>query len=265
MDFKTTYKNLFSLDGKVAVIAGGTGGIGSAIAEGLGAFGAKIVIACPAPSWSGAEALIKRLSESEVTAWFYPLDILDTPALVPAFEKMAGEIGVPDILVNSVGTHREAPALDYTEEDWDRVLDLNLKGAFFLSQAVAKLQIARGGGGKHVHITSVRSVLALRGRGYISYCSSKGGMALMVRQLAMEWADKHVNVNAIGPTFTRTNLVKTYLEDPNFYNPLVARIPLGRICEPQDVAALAIFLCSPAADFLTGQNILLDGGISASQ
>ena len=265
MDFKTYYKNLFTLDGKVAVVAGGTGGIGSAIAEGLGSFGAKVVIADIPARQPEAETMIKRFAENGVTACFYGMDILDTPGLSPLFEKMAAETGVPDILINSIGTHKEAPALDYAESDWDRVVDLNLKGAFFLSQAVARLQIARGGGGKHVHITSVRSVLALRGRGYISYCSSKGGLGLMVRQLAMEWADKKVNVNAIGPTFTRTDLVKSYLEDPNFYNPLVARIPLGRICEPQDVAALAMFLCSPAADFLTGQNILLDGGISASQ
>ncbi|MBC7223572.1 MAG: SDR family oxidoreductase, partial [Anaerolineae bacterium] len=117
---------------------------------------------------------------------------------------------------------------------------------------------------KHIHITSVRSLLGIP-RGYIAYCSSKGGMNLMIKQLATEWAKYGITVNGIAPTFTRTELVKAYLEDPDFYNPLVARIPLGRICEPIDLAALAIYLAAPASDFINGQIIFADGGLTATQ
>jgi NAD(P)-dependent dehydrogenase (short-subunit alcohol dehydrogenase family) len=259
------YKNLFTLDGKVAMVAGGTGGIGQAIAEGLGAFGARIAITDILSRQEQGEMLAAQLAENGIESRFFNMDICETCTLTALVDRITTDMGVPDILVNAVGTHKDTPAKDLGEEEWDRIMDVNLKGAFFLSQAVSKAQVARGGGGKHIHITSVRSVLALRGRGYTAYCSSKGGLSLMVKQLAMEWAEYCINVNAIGPTFTRTELVKDYLEDPNFYNPLVARIPLGRICEPHDIAALAVYLASPAADFITGQNFLLDGGLSASQ
>jgi gluconate 5-dehydrogenase len=265
MSFIDFYKNLFTLEGKVAMVAGGAGGIGSAIAEGLAAFGARIAITDIPSRQDHANHLVRRLTDNGVDASFFSMDICETCSLHSLVDEVAAKMGVPDILINSIGTHKETAAKDVAEDEWDRIMDVNLKGAFFLSQAVTQAQIARGGGGKHIHITSVRSVLALRGRGYAAYCSSKGGLSLMVKQLAMEWAEYCINVNAIGPTFTRTELVKNYLEDPNFYNPLIARIPLGRICEPHDIAALAIYLSSPAADFVTGQNFLLDGGLSASQ
>jgi NAD(P)-dependent dehydrogenase (short-subunit alcohol dehydrogenase family) len=191
------------------------------------------------------------------------LDATNVAQMQAAMSGLADQLGRVDVLVNCVGTHKEAPAEDYTEQDWDRVLDINLKAAFFLSQAVARVQIPRGGG-KHIHITSVRSQLGIK-RGYIAYTSSKGGMNLMIKQLASEWAKYHITVNGIAPTFTRTELVKDYLQDPDFYNPLVARIPLGRICEPQDLAALAIYLAAPASDFITGQIIFADGGVTACQ
>ncbi|MHB9093011.1 MAG: SDR family NAD(P)-dependent oxidoreductase, partial [Chloroflexota bacterium] len=191
------------------------------------------------------------------------LDSLDVDGLRRTIGDLAERFGHVDVLVNCVGTHKEAPAEEYTELDWDRVVDLNLKAAFFLSQAVARVQIANGGG-RQIHITSVRSLLGIR-RGYVAYCSSKGGLNLMIKQLATEWAKHNIKVNGIAPTFTRTELVKAYLDDPSFYQPLVARIPLGRVCEPADIAGLAIFLAAPASDFITGQNILIDGGVTATQ
>jgi NAD(P)-dependent dehydrogenase (short-subunit alcohol dehydrogenase family) len=256
-----TYLNLYSLESKVAVVAGGGGGIGSAISEGLAAYGATVVVC--GRTGAKAEKVAAGIEAAGGQAWGAELDVLDLEAVRRFVDQVVERYGRLDTLVNCVGTHKEAPAEEYAEGDWDRVLNLNLKAAFFLSQAVARVQIPQGGG-KHIHITSVRSLLGIR-RGYVAYCSSKGGLNLMVKQLATEWAKHNITVNGIAPTFTRTELVKDYLEDPGFYDPLVARIPLGRICEPIDLAAMAIYLAAPASDFITGQIIFADGGLTATQ
>jgi gluconate 5-dehydrogenase len=261
MESFAAYRDLYKLDDRVALVAGGAGGIGSAVSAGLAAFGAHVVVADLAAD--KAASLVQEIGAAGGRAQALRLDSTNVAPMNEALKELVADVGRLDILVNCIGTHIEAPAEDYTEQDWDRVVDLNLKAAFFLSQAVARLQIPRGGG-KHVHISSVRSQLGLK-RGYIAYTSSKGGLNLMIKQLATEWAKYHITVNGIAPTFARTDLVKAYLEDPDFYNPLVARIPLGRVCEPKDLAALAIYLAAPASNFITGQIIFADGGVTASQ
>ena len=255
------YRRLYDLSGRVALVAGGAGGIGSAICEGLAAFGARVVV-CGRTA-ARAEELAERIRASGGQAEAHELDITDLPRARSLVEQVARERGGIDVLVNCVGSHKEAAAADYQESDWDRIVDLNLKYAFFLSQAVARVQIPHKSG-KHIHVSSVRSLLGIR-RGYISYCSSKGGLNLMVKQLATEWAVHGITVNAIAPTFTRTELVRKYLDDPEFYNPLIARIPLGRVREPVDLAGLAVYLAASASDFITGQIICADGGVTACQ
>jgi len=256
-----TYRNLYNLEGKVALVAGGAGGIGSAICEGLAAFGATVVVC--GRTEAKTKALAAKIEAAGGRARGAGLDILDFEAVRRFVDQVVERQGRLDVLVNCAGTHKEAPAEEYAEDDWDRVFDLNLKAAFFLSQAVARVQVPQGGG-KQIHISSVRSLLGIH-RGYVAYCSSKAGLNLMIKQLATEWATYNITVNGIAPTFTRTELVKDYLEDPDFYNPLVARIPLGRVCEPSDLAALAIYLSAPASDFITGQIIFADGGVTATQ
>ncbi len=255
------YKTLYKLDDQVAFVTGGVGGIGSAICRGLAAFGATVVVCSRAGKKS--KALADEIKIAGGNAWNVEMDILNIKDVQKVVDRVVERFGRIDILVNSAGTHKEAPAEDYTEEDWDRVFNLNLKAAFFLSQAVAKAQITQGGG-KHIHISSVRSLIGIR-RGYSAYCASKAGLNLMIKQLATEWAKHNITVNGIAPTFTRTELVRDYIEDPDFYNPLVERIPLGRICEPEDLAALAIYLAAPASNFITGQIIFADGGVTATQ
>lgn len=255
------YRALFDLRGKVALVAGGAGGIGSAVSEGLAAYGASVVVA--GRTGAKAERLAADIGAAGGRAWGVELDVLDFEAVRGLVAEIVARDGGLDILVNCAGTHVEAPAVDYAEADWDTVLDLNLKAAFFLAQAVARAQIPRGGG-KQIHISSVRSALGIR-RGYVAYCASKAGLNLMIKQLATEWARHNITVNGIAPTFTRTELVKDYLEDSAFYGPLVARIPLGRIAEPLDLAAMAIYLAAPASDFVTGQIIFADGGVTACQ
>lgn len=255
------YRNLYNLEGRVAMVAGGAGGIGRAICEALAAFGATVVVC--GRTEAKAEAVAAEIEAAGGRAWGGALDILNLTQLDPFVDQVMQRFGRLDVLVNSAGTHIESTALEFPEEIWDTVIDLNLKGAFFLSQAVAKVQIPQGGG-KQIHISSVRSQLGIR-RGYVAYCASKGGLNLMIKQLATEWGKYNIMVNGIAPTFTRTELVRSYLEDPSFYNPLVARIPLGRICECMDLGAAAVYLAAPASDFITGQILFADGGITASQ
>lgn len=256
------YTDLFSLKGKKALVAGGAGGIGTAISEALCASGATVYLSARDAKKSDATALAIRTKGGDAHGVVIAAD--DIPIMQEQLSSICKIADGIDIVVNCIGMHVESPAEEYTEKDWDKVIDINLKAALFLSQAVAKDQIVRKIKGKHIHITSVRSILALK-RGYISYCASRGGMNMMIKQLATEWAKFGITVNGIGPTFTRTSLVVKYLEDPAFYEPLVARIPLGRVCEPQDVAALAMYLASAASDFVTGQIIFIDGGLTACQ
>lgn len=261
-DALNVYTDLFSLKGKKALVAGGAGGIGTAISEALCAGGATVYIS--ARDVKKSESAAKAIRDKGGDAHGVALSVDEIPTMKGQVAAITEKAGGLDIVVNCVGMHIERAAEEYDEADWDKVIDVNLKAALFLSQAVAKDQIARNIKGKHIHITSVRSILALK-RGYISYCASRGGMNMMIKQLATEWAKYGITVNGIGPTFTRTSLVAEYLEDPAFYEPLVARIPLGRVCEPQDVAALAIYLASAASDFVTGQIIFTDGGLTACQ
>jgi gluconate 5-dehydrogenase len=192
------------------------------------------------------------------------IDVTDALSVERGVATVQDRLGPIDVLLNASGTHIEQAAEQVSMEAWDTVLDVNLRGAFLLSQAVARSQIACEGGGSHVHVTSVRSGLGLR-RGYAAYCASKGGLGILIKQLASEWARYGIRVNGIAPTFTRTPLVEDYLSDPEFYQALVQRIPLGRVCETADLAGIAVFLASDASAFVTGQNIYVDGGVTATQ
>lgn len=167
--------------------------------------------------------------------------------------------------MNCVGLNREEKAEDVTEEMFDQVVSVNLKSAMFQAQAAARHMIQQGTGGRQVHIGSVRTLLALRGRGYAAYCASKGGLAILCKQLAAEWAPRQITVNVVAPTFVRTQQVAHMLSDPRFHDALIARIPLGRIAEPEDVWHAVLFLISPASAFITGQTLYVDGGITATQ
>jgi NAD(P)-dependent dehydrogenase (short-subunit alcohol dehydrogenase family) len=256
-------EQLFRLDGKVALVTGGFGGIGAAVSRGLAEMGAKVAVTGNDAGLAAAFAGELKAGGADVCSdAFDVISVADTQRMVDAVAQRFGRI---DIFVNCVGLNLEDKAVDVPEARFDFVLDVNLKGAMFQAQAVARHMIRQGTGGKQVHIGSVRTMLALRGRGYAAYCASKGGLATLCKQLAAEWAPHKVNVNLVAPTFVRTSLVANMLADPSFYDPLVARIPLGRIAEPEDVRNAVLFLVSPASDFITGQVLYLDGGITATQ
>lgn len=259
----TFAEQIFGIDGKVALVTGGYSGIGAAVSLGLAQMGAKIAVAGyegeKAAEW--ARSLQSR-GHDAMADTFNVLSPGDTQRMVDA---VADRFGRVDILVNCVGVNREEKAEDITEELFDHVIDVNLKGALLQAQAVARHMIRQGTGGKHVHIGSVRTQLALRGRGYAAYVASKGGLGMLCKQLAAEWAPYRINVNVVAPTFVNTEMSARQLADENFHRALVARIPLGRIAEPEDVMRAVSFFASPASDYITGQILYVDGGITATQ
>ena len=261
MTFSDTW---YRIDGKVALITGGCGGMGTALCIGLSAMGAKIAVADREAERIAAQvATLKARGADAFAAPFDAVSVDDTRRMV---DDVARHFGRLDILVNTVGGNTKEELADaVTGEGFDEVLRLNLTTAMFQSQAAARHMIAGGRGGKLVHIGSVRSLLALRGRGFSAYCAAKGGLSILCKQLAAEWAPHRINVNMISPTFVRTPQGERFLTDPAFKQGVIARIPLGRIGETDDVVAAAVFLVSQASDFITGQTLYLDGGLTATQ
>jgi gluconate 5-dehydrogenase len=243
----------FDLRGKTAFVPGGYGAIGAAICRGLTESGAKVIVA--GRDGSRARRLARKLGRG---ARGVVLDVEDAQAIRETVEG----IGRLDILVNCVGIQREQSLEDVTEEDFDLVYRTNLKAAMFLAQACARRQRR---GGKQLHLLSVRAQLGLRGRGYSAYCASKGGLVMLIRQHASELGKRGICVNGIAPTVVRTRMGAHWLKDPKTRTWLKERIPLGRVAEPEDCVGAALFFCSSASDYVTGQILYLDGGITASQ
>jgi gluconate 5-dehydrogenase len=175
--------------------------------------------------------------------------------------------GRVDVLITAVGGGAGTalhPAEDYPDDDWDRIMDLNLRSALLPAQAAARAMIAGGRGGRVLHISSVRGQLGID-NGFSAYVAAKGALNALTRQQATEWAKHAITVNAISPTFVRTPQVEDLLADEAFTQGLLKRIPLGRIADPDDVVGAVLLLCSPASAFITGQVLTLDGGLTACQ
>lgn len=263
VDFTQALRGLFDLRGKTAYVPGGYGGIGEAVAWGLAMAGARVAVS--GRDEARAQALAAQLRKAGHEALGLAMDAHSVPQMQASVDAVAQHFGALDILVNCVGIQREQSLLEVTEEAYDEVLQVNLKAAMFLAQATAKQQIAGKRGGAQVHLLSVRAQLGLRGRGYSAYCSSKGGLVMLIRQHASELAPHGITVNGIAPTVVRTEMARHWLDNPDTRKQVLDRIPLGRVADPQDVAGAAVFFASPGAAFVTGQVLYLDGGITASQ
>jgi NAD(P)-dependent dehydrogenase (short-subunit alcohol dehydrogenase family) len=248
---------------KVAYVPGGTGGIGQAVAFGLAELGARVVVG--GTEQGKADRLSDSLRAAGHEARGVAFDARSVKDIERSVDAVCDHFGRCDILVNCAGIHRESTMLEMSEELFDHVLDVNLKAAMFLGQAVARRQIAAGRGGKQVHLLSVRSQLALRGKGYSAYTASKGGLVMIVKQHAVELAAHGINVNGVAPTFVHTEMAQHALKDPELRAKLTERIPLGRIADPADVVGPVQFFCSKASDFVTGQILYVDGGLTACQ
>lgn len=249
------------LDGKIALVTGAGSGLGQAIALGLAQAGADVALTELPGREEAAAQTVRDIEAAGRRAASWPLDVTRLPTIAAVVAEAREHFGRLDILVNNAGLNVPRLALEVTEEDWDRVLNVNLKGAFFVAQAVARAALVPQGGGKIVNIASQNGVIGFHHRA--AYCSSKAGLVNLTRVLALEWACHRINVNAVGPTFIDTPLTRPMFEDAAFRDEVLSRIPLGRIGRPEDVAGAVVYLASPAADLVTGHTLLVDGGWTA--
>ncbi|MDU3156382.1 2-dehydro-3-deoxy-D-gluconate 5-dehydrogenase KduD [Hafnia alvei] len=244
----------FSLQGKVALVTGCDTGLGQGMAVGLAQAGCDIIginIVEPAETIAQVTALGRRFLS--LTA-----DLRDTSVIPDLVARAASEFGHIDILVNNAGIIRRQDALEFSEKDWDDVMNLNIKTVFFMSQAVARQFIAQGKGGKIINIASMLSFQG--GIRVPSYTASKSAVMGVTRLLANEWAKHHINVNAIAPGYMATNNTQQLRADEARSEEILDRIPAGRWGLPEDLMGPAVFLASPASDYINGYTIAVDGG-----
>ena len=249
----------FDLSQRNALITGGGSGLGFAIAKAVAAAGAGVILV-----GRDSHKLTRACAElraSGASANWIVCDLLDREAIAPLVERLERDIGPIDILFNNAGVQQRAPFTEFPAEGWDRIVATHLSAPFFLTQAVARSMIPRGRG-KIINTLSVTSEL---GRAMIvPYTTAKGGLKMLTRGLAVELAAHNIQVNGIAPGYFRTEMNQALLDDPKFDNWIKQRTPARRWGEPDEIGGVAVFLASSASDFVTGQVIFVDGGLTAS-
>jgi len=252
-------KNLFKLDGKKAIVTGSGGGIGSAIAEGLAEFGADIALFD-----LNSESIKKKKKKLEenfsIKAIAIPVDVCISEQVKKAIKRVNDEFGRIDILVNCHGIGQWSPVEEMSEEDWRRMLNVNLTGVFLMCQAVGRLMIKQRHG-KIINIASMSGSIVNKPQPQAHYNASKAGVIMLTKSLAAEWARYNINVNSISPGYTLTPLIKDLLKQkPQYADMWKSLVPMGRFAEPKEIVGAVIFLASDAANYVTGHNLIVDGG-----
>lgn len=248
---------LFNLHGRRALVTGASRGIGRAIAEALAGAGADVAVT--ARDVSALADTVTAIEALGRKAFAFAQDVRDVAASQAAIEAAADRLGGLDILVNNAGYEEVTPSLEVTEAVWDRVVDTNLKGAFFAAQAAARLMT---GGGSIINLASLTSYVGVPTA--TPYGASKSGIVGMTHALATEWAGRGIRVNAIAPGYFRTAMTDVFYRDEGWQSAMLGKIPLGRFGALDDLAGAVIFLASDASAYLTGQCLPVDGGYLAS-
>ncbi len=250
---------LFDLSGKTALITGSSDGLGLAMARGLAAAGAGIVL--NGRDEKKLTQAAKSFAEAGRKVKAHAFDVADEKAVVAAFEHFDAAGVEIDILVNNAGIQFRKPMLDLATDEWRRVIEIHLTGSFQVGREAARRMIARGRGGKIINIASLASEVA---RATIApYVAAKGGVRMLTRSMAAEWAKHDIQANAIGPGYIATEMNRALLDDPKFDAWVKGRTPSGRWGKPEDLIGVTVFLASPASDYVNGQIIYVDGGLLA--
>ena len=253
-------KDLFRLDGKTAVVIGGAGGLGEAIALGLSRYGSKLVVASRNMDALEKVAVhIKGETGGEVVPM--QVDVAYEDSVTSLVEAVLKQFETVDILVNAMGLNIKRDALEYPMEDWDKTFEINVKGTMLACKHFGKVMKEKEGG-KIINISSVREVRGYTG-GNAAYCATKGAVGMITKTLALELAPYNIYVNAIGPSLIITKGTIHIQQNPELAKKYSSLIPLGRIGVPKDLIGAAVFLASDASDFITGQTIFVDGGLTA--
>lgn len=249
---------MFALHGKTAIVTGSTKGIGRAIAEGLAWAGANLVIV--SRNQADCDAVAAAIRGTGADAVGVAADVTKLADIEKLTRAALDRFGKIDVLVNNAGGATTKKAVDITEEDWDRVVDLDLKSVFFCSQAVGREMIRQGGG----KVINIASVLGLVGAKLVlPYCAAKGGVIQMTRALALEWAKHNIQVNAVCPGYVLTEINAAEFKNEKIYQHIVSKIPVGRLGQTKDMVGAAVFLAAGESDYMTGQVITIDGGWAA--
>lgn len=251
-----TTKNIFDIKGKVALITGSTGGLGSVFARGLAENGCNVVL-----NSRSAEKLNNQISafkKSGLEMFGVAFDVTKSEEIKQAVQKISSEIGLIDILINNAGINKRAPLEQFNDNDWDTILDINLNGVYKVSKAVVKSMIQRRSG-KIINIGSMQCEL---GRQTIApYAASKGGVKMLTKGMAADWAKYNIQINGIGPGYFKTNMTKALYENTEFDQWLKNRTPSNRWGNPEELIGALLFLASNASSYVNGQMIYVDGGL----
>jgi NAD(P)-dependent dehydrogenase (short-subunit alcohol dehydrogenase family) len=247
------------LTGRVALVTGASRGIGAATTRALAAAGCDVVLA--SRDKVALERVAADVEAQGRRALVHPIDLQRIDGIPRLIERAVRDLGRLDILINNAGTNVRRPAADFTESDWDTVVNLNLRAAFFCAIAAGRVMVAQRSG-KIVSVSSIASRVGLP-TGAV-YAATKGGLSAFTRTLAVEWAPYHVQVNAIGPGYVRTSLTEPLFANSEWVERVTRRIPAARTAEVADMLGTILFLASPASDYVTGQTLFVDGGWTAT-
>jgi NAD(P)-dependent dehydrogenase (short-subunit alcohol dehydrogenase family) len=252
---------MFRLDQQIAVIIGGTGGIGEALANGMAEYGARVVIA--GRDMKKAEQVSQNIqAKFKQDAEPLKFDITDEDSVAALRDQVVTRFGTIDILINAHGINIKKPATEFTLKEWDAIFDTNVRGTMLTCREFGKVMIERKKG-KVINISSVRGARATFWGGNEGYAATKGALDMITRSLASEWAQYKINVNAIAPSTIASQFSERTIQDPVRLKRLIASCPMGRLGQTSDIVGACIFLASPASDYITGQIIYVDGGITA--